>query len=359
MVYEKMLQNSVQISAVPTNIITGFLGAGKTSTIVQLLKSKPEHERWAILVNEFGEIGIDGALFEGQHSEQNGVYIREVPGGCMCCTAGLPMRVALTQLLRRARPDRLLIEATGLGHPEEVLQTLSDEDFRGVIEIQKVLTLVDARQLSDERYLEHETFQQQMATADIVVANKQDLYSEQDKAALELYLQKHSLHDVKLVFAKQGDIEHTLLDGTTQRQTNATLNTQAPSMGRNKLEPNNPQDNSKHFIDPIPECGFVKALNQGEGFTSAGWRFASRIKFDRNKLFAFLSGMDVERLKATFITSEGCFAYNLTKDACTEIPFDYLDESRIEIIAREQDLDWETSLFNCMSNQNSISETNK
>jgi len=60
-----MFQSFNKISAVPTNIITGFLGAGKTSTILQLLKNKPSEERWAVLVNEFGEIGIDGALIEG------------------------------------------------------------------------------------------------------------------------------------------------------------------------------------------------------------------------------------------------------------------------------------------------------
>ncbi|GAK82559.1 putative metal chaperone [Vibrio ponticus] len=66
---------------VPTNIITGFLGVGKTTTILNLLKSKPENENWAVLVNEFGEIGIDGAMMTDQ-----GAMIKEVPGGCMCCT---------------------------------------------------------------------------------------------------------------------------------------------------------------------------------------------------------------------------------------------------------------------------------
>lgn len=67
---------------VPTNILTGFLGVGKTTTILNLLKNKPENENWAVLVNEFGEIGIDGALMTDQ-----GALIKEVPGGCMCCTA--------------------------------------------------------------------------------------------------------------------------------------------------------------------------------------------------------------------------------------------------------------------------------
>ncbi|WP_304438858.1 GTP-binding protein, partial [Oleiphilus sp. HI0086] len=99
---------------VPTNIITGFLGVGKTSAILNLLKQKPDNERWAVLVNEFGEIGVDGSLFQGQSSQEQGVFIKEVPGGCMCCASGLPMQIALNQLLSRAKPDRLLIEPTGL-----------------------------------------------------------------------------------------------------------------------------------------------------------------------------------------------------------------------------------------------------
>ena len=87
--YMSMLK---RITNDPTNIITGFLGSGKTTAILHLLKNKPADEKWAVLVNEFGEIGVDGSLFEGKNSKKQGVFIREVPGGCMCCTAGLPMQ---------------------------------------------------------------------------------------------------------------------------------------------------------------------------------------------------------------------------------------------------------------------------
>ena len=93
---------SSRITAVPTNIITGFLGVGKTSAILHLLRHKPDDERWAVLVNEFGEIGVDGSLLQGRHAEATGVFVREVPGGCMCCTAGLPMQIALNQLDRKS-----------------------------------------------------------------------------------------------------------------------------------------------------------------------------------------------------------------------------------------------------------------
>ena len=153
-----MAASNDPILAVPTNIITGFLGVGKTSAILQLLKHKPADQRWAVLVNEFGEIGVDQSLLQGQHGYRDGVFVTEVPGGCMCCAAGLPMRLALNQLLRTARPDRLLIEPTGLGHPREVLQVLMDGYYKHVLTVRHILTLVNARHLSDRRYTDSETF---------------------------------------------------------------------------------------------------------------------------------------------------------------------------------------------------------
>jgi G3E family GTPase len=79
---------------IPTNLIFGFLGSGKTTAIQSLLAQKPAGETWAVLVNEFGEAGIDGHLLEGQ-----GAVVREVPGGCMCCVAGLPMQMGLNMLI--------------------------------------------------------------------------------------------------------------------------------------------------------------------------------------------------------------------------------------------------------------------
>ena len=157
------------------------MGVGKTTAILNLLKNKPDNERWAVLVNEFGEIGVDGSLFEGQHSQQQGVFIREVPGGCMCCTSGLPMQIALNQLLSKAKPDRLLIEPTGLGHPKEVLEVLTSEYYQDVLSLHKTLTIVDARKLKQQRYTDHDTFNQQIALADMVVGNKTDLYESEIK----------------------------------------------------------------------------------------------------------------------------------------------------------------------------------
>jgi len=328
------------ILAVPTNIITGFLGAGKTSAILNLLQYKPVDERWAVLVNEFGEIGVDGSLIQGQPNADKGIYVREVPGGCMCCTAGLPMQIALSQLLNRARPHRLLIEPTGLGHPLEVLQTLSSDYNRDVLSIQKTLALVDARNLSDARYTSHETFRQQLSIADVVVANKEDLYAEEDRRALAAYVDTVCRPDTNLVFSQYGQISIDHLNGLT---TIAASESSAPQPGR--MPPLIAEELS------FPDCGYVTAVNRGEGFESIGWRFSPQKVFDRKRLHIYLSGLKVERMKAVFITHDGVFAYNMTPDALTESELDDCAESRIEIISDRIDSGWENALIDCLDDE--------
>lgn len=333
------MEQKQRIQGVPTNIITGFLGTGKTSTILNLLKSKPADEKWAVLVNEFGEIGVDGSIFEGQHSEEQGVFIHEVPGGCMCCTAGLPMQIALNVLLTKARPDRLLIEPTGLGHPLEVLATLSGEHYQESLSIHKIVTLVDARCLADNRYTEHETFNQQISIADVIVGNKADLYAEGDADALKAYAGTKGATHAEFLIAEQGKFDPAILAGATHAISSARHNHHRHS--------------DKPLISEmaIPECGYLKAENRGEGFLSVGWRFTPEFIFDRSKLFSFFSGLEAERMKGVFITSKGIYGYNLTKDGLTEMPLDECMESRVEIIAPETNDAWEQHIMDSIMPQ--------
>ncbi|NOQ77098.1 MAG: GTP-binding protein [Methylococcaceae bacterium] len=334
-----MNTKSKNIYAVPTNIITGFLGAGKTSAILHLLNNKPPDQRWAVLVNEFGEIGVDGSLFEGQHSNEEGVFIREVPGGCMCCAAGLPMQIALNELLTRAKPDRLLIEPTGLGHPEEILQVLSAKHYREVLSLQKILTLVDARKLSDPRYTTHETFKQQIAIADTVVGNKTDLYQATHKLMLEEYFAHHASTGSRVIFTRNGQISPAELEGST-----AAVAAIADAHHHHHATQQNPRLSEQ----PLPDSGYIKANNQGEGFQSVGWRFSPKHVFEHKKLFDLLNGVNAERMKAVFITDKGVFAYNLTADALTEFVLDECMESRIEVISESLDDSLEDQLMGCI-----------
>ncbi|MCF7502309.1 GTP-binding protein [Vibrio sp. L3-7] len=339
-----MSSDKKPILGIPTNIITGFLGVGKTTAILNLMKNKPADENWAILVNEFGEIGVDGSLIQGNDSKQQ-VFIREVPGGCMCCAAGLPMQIALNQLLSEAKPDRLLIEPTGLGHPKEVLEVLSSEHYRKVLSLQKNVTLVDARKLSDTRYSEHDTFNQQITIADTIVGNKVDLYKSGDAEKLAEYVAQVCHPDTKLIFAHHGKIPSDEFDGNT-----SFYHHQAHGHYHHHHHHHHKQDKPLASELPMPESGMIKASNQGEGFESVGWRFSPEKQFDHQRLRSFLVGLKAERMKAVFITQSGIFGYNLTEDGLTESELDDCLETRIEVIGHNIDNGLESQLLACLVN---------
>ena len=328
---------SVLPAGIPTNIVTGFLGVGKSSAIMHLLKRRPPGERWAVLVNEFGAVGVDGSLIEGQNPVGDPVMIREVAGGCMCCVAGPQLGVALNQLIRRARPDRLLIEPSGLGHPLEVVRLLRSEHYRKLISLEKIATLVDARKLVDPRYTQHPIFNQQIGIADVLVGNKQDLYGADDCANLVSYAAAHGSRDANVIFTCNGAVALEQLRGTTgsDQPGDASDVLAGPDTLLDVTEP------------ALPDGDYLSRFNRGEGFESAGWRFHPSWVFSREKILAFLKSLGVERAKAIFITSDGVFAYNLTRDALQEVELDDCVESRLEIISDRLDVDLEARLLAC------------
>lgn len=195
-----------------TNLITGFLGSGKTTTLLHLLANKPVDEKWAVLVNEFGEVGIDGALLANR-----GALLKEIPGGCLCCVNGLPMQVGLNTLLRQAKPDRLLIEPTGLGHAKQILEMLAADVYQSWIDLRATLCLLDPRLLLNENAVNNAYFRGQLAAADIIVANKQDRATTASQAALTRWYQQNG-DNRQLVYTEKGTVGIELLDGPGWKQ---------------------------------------------------------------------------------------------------------------------------------------------
>lgn len=313
-------------SLIPTNIITGFLGVGKTTAITHLLKHKPADEIWSVLVNEFGEIGIDGAMLKSVNA-----HVREVPGGCICCVAGLPMKMALNMMIAKTKPDRIIIEPTGLGHPEEIINTLLGEYYNTVLDLRATITLIDPRKLSDSRYTENANFQDQIAVADVLIANKTDVSSAQDKQAFDALLASFSPPKQASFWVEQGQLEASWLD-----------------VPRVPHELKNPQHHRNNRLSPqreiynagvrLPEGErFIRRENSANGFYSCGWLFQPEIQFNFNQLFGWLSGANFLRVKAVMHTNEGLYMFNAENGVLSvneipvQSPADILD-SRIEVI---------------------------
>ncbi|MDB5335502.1 MAG: GTP-binding protein, partial [Planctomycetaceae bacterium] len=153
------------IRPIPTNLITGFLGVGKTTAIRDLAARRPAHERWAILVNEYGEVGLDQAMIEG--SGDPGLAVSEIAGGCFCCSMEMPLDWTLDALIRTAKPHRLVIEPTGLGHPARVLDHLRSPRFREILDVRTTICLADPRDFENPRISKSPVFQDQLHLADI------------------------------------------------------------------------------------------------------------------------------------------------------------------------------------------------
>jgi G3E family GTPase len=170
---------------IPVTVLTGYLGAGKTTLLNRIL-SEEHGKRYAVIVNEFGEIGIDNDLIVGADEE-----VFEMNNGCVCCTVrGDLIRVLSGLMKRKGGFDAIIIETTGLADPGPVAQTFFvDEDVKARTKLDSVTTVVDAKhvllRLSDSKEA-----REQIAFADQIVLNKTDLVSEDDLRMLEARLRR-------------------------------------------------------------------------------------------------------------------------------------------------------------------------
>jgi G3E family GTPase len=307
------------------NLITGFLGSGKTTTLLHLLANKPANENWAILVNEFGEIGIDGALLADR-----GATLKEIPGGCMCCVNGLPLQVGLNMLLKQAKPDRLIIEPTGLGHPKQLLNMLRAAVYQPWIQVDATLTLLDPRQLADARVVENENFRDQLVAADIIVANKSDRWSDEDRQRLQDW-QLQFLGERQLVEAAWGAIDPALL-------TQPALADRAVPDAAHHHHASRPQGLAALKLDG--QARWRRALNEGQGYASCGWIFDEETVFDTIAALEWARLAPVDRVKGVLRTSDGLVNINRQgEDLFIETRPTTPPDSRIELI-HHQPVDW-------------------
>ena len=227
---------------IPTTVITGFLGSGKTSLIRNIIENN-DSKKFAFLINEFGDLGIDrdillGCGIKGCTEDD----IIELANGCICCTVADEFLPSMEKILNtETPPDHIIIETSGLALPKPLLKAFMWPEIKSQITIDGVITLIDAKALIDGRFaddekmvhqqrlqddnLDHdnpleELFEDQLACADIILLNKCDLLSEDEVKSLQTDLKPKLRHGTSLIKTYHANINQSVLLGIESEAEN-------------------------------------------------------------------------------------------------------------------------------------------
>ncbi|MEC8293425.1 MAG: cobalamin biosynthesis protein CobW [Pseudomonadota bacterium] len=220
---------------IPATVVTGFLGAGKT-TLIRNMLANANGKRIALIINEFGDLGVDGDILKGCGDETcTEDDIMELSNGCICCTVAEDFIPTLEKLLDRdQKPDHIVIETSGLALPQPLVRAFNWPEISTRVTVDGVVTVVDGRAVQDGQFahniaavdaqrkldenLDHETplselFEDQVTCADMIVVNKSDLLSAEEATQLTTRLKDESRDGVQVVKASMGVLPVDVLLG--------------------------------------------------------------------------------------------------------------------------------------------------
>lgn len=288
------------------HLFSGFLGTGKTTAIRSLIAQKPETEQWLIIVNEFGEIGIDGAVLS-----DNGIPVAEIAGGCLCCAAGAQMTDTLKKMLKQNQPHRILIEASGLAHAAGVIDELKSPEFRESLDVSAVFTLIDPRQFIDANYANHALYKDQVGVCDVLVASKIDLCTPEQLSAFREQAEKLFPPKALIVEVENAQLDLAWLDTPVTEK-------------------------SRYRIKSLPDNTM--------GYQSQGFTFPAGRNFDGEKLTRFFD--ELPKLTEGLVRAKGVFQVldtwiwlNWVDGKWGANQVSWRRDSRFELIAKAFDTD--------------------
>ncbi|APH56464.1 Cobalt-binding GTPase involved in cobalt incorporation [Granulibacter bethesdensis] len=259
-------------SPVPATIVTGFLGAGKT-TLVRHVLSAARGRRIAIIVNEFGSLGIDGDLLKSCGiegcTEDN---IVELANGCLCCTVADDFLPTIEALLGRAQPpEHILIETSGLALPKPLLKAFNWPGVKGRVTVDGVVTVLDApavasgrfaddpeevaRQRAEDPNLDHdnplaEVFEDQLSAADLVLLNKADQLDDATLVSVREEVERHLPRAVKVIATREGQVDPAVLLGLHAAAEN---DLSARPSHHDSVDGEHEHDDFESFVVPLKE----------------------------------------------------------------------------------------------------------
>ena len=298
---------------VPFHIITGFLGVGKTTAILNLLERLGGKEQVVVLINEWGQIGLDAGVIGSEHPT---LAVREISGGCICCTAGAALQQTMTDILNDLKPDRIIIEPSGVAKPGEIMDCLQSPGLADRLEIRPVIGLVDPVRFLQPSMMKMPIYRDQVDAAAILVANRCDTA---DQKTIQAFLEKAAaMYPVKTAV-------HTTRFGNLPLEVLAPFET-------------------TRIKRTVPEAGFqmYTDIETREAYKEAGWTWPAGTIFVYRKLECFFNNINkkasetdakVVRAKGVFHTDQGWFLMELATGSFYRREIQYRGPSRCQLIA--------------------------
>jgi len=295
-------------ASLPTQLITGLLGSGKTTCLAQLIPQKPAEENWLILVNEFGEVDIDAHFLECQTQQNSTITIKAVAGGCICCTAQISLINTLNQALQQeVKYDRIFIEPTGLGHPAKIIDAIKHTPFAKPLTLQKVVCCITPQQLTKARWQKSAVMRDLVTLADCILLNKCDLTSVAEQTAAieilqncyppkgEYHLTQHSKIALADILGRPTSKPFVILS-SSETELHSEHQTQLSAL----------QTSFKSSIKGVISSVKSETLtDNGSSLSSTGWTWQADVQFNRNKLKVFFDEIAPCLLRAKGLLKTG------------------------------------------------------
>jgi cobalamin biosynthesis protein CobW len=275
------------------DILTGFLGSGKTTMLKHILQHGLNQKKVAVIVNEIGEIGIDGRAIECMNVEK----MIELTSGCICCSVNYQFALALQSIVETTSPNLIIIETTGVADPVRLADEVQTAGFR----TDAIITMVDAENII-KQFGQTSVAKRQVDEADFIVLNKIDLVDERQQQKVEKKLRRRNERALILP-TRFGAAPHDILFGTSAATHRERLRIPRDSGGHHAGE-----DHRHHLTD--------------DGITS--FTYESRVLIDRNRFERFLKRLppDVYRAKGIMRFEDSNFA-SLFNFTCGRFDFDW------------------------------------
>ncbi len=306
------------LKTIPCHLINGPLGVGKTTAIIDYLRRHAERQFVAVLVNDFGPVGMDEAIIEGDLKADAGERPKfvMVPGGCICCSAAPGFMVALQEIGKMERVDRVIVEPSGLALVGDMIDLLLDwhKGFR--LDLRPVITLLDPKDLDRKNYTQAPYNVRLFEAAEVLVANRCDLYPPEMVERFRRWAEGLYPPKLKVITTHHGQLPDEVFEMCPPRRSSGRTPTPAEGNGHT---------DSDHAGGLTWDASVMFAVARLEAALGTWAREG-------------FQGMEIARLKAIFHTNEGWRLMEIARGEVFVRPTDYRRDNRVDWITASRPL---------------------